>query len=358
MTDTTNTAVVRDTPVYVKVFENLMNLSNDERNAYDLEMEYLAEKLRPCRVDFSKPLPEPIPLISIDNSCICSRGNISAIVGEAKSKKTFLCSAIVASAIAFAYPDRGGFENITPNFDRRVVWLDTEQGEHHVRKVVKRMNIISGATRTEGFVEDGRLDVYTLREYSPAERVEVLRDSIRHDKPDIVVIDGIADLIYDTNDLKQSDAIVSEIMALSTQYNCHIICVLHTNPGSDKARGHLGSSLQRKCETVIYVHKVGDISLVEPQFCRNEPFERFAFKLDSDAIPILCALPDEKLSFEEQTADVVRSVYGGAIERQVLISKLVSDYGLTLGAAKMRVCRAVKCGALLADDKMVRLPGQ
>ena len=37
-------------------------------------------------------------------------------------------------------------------------------------------------------------------------------------------------------------------MSLSTKTNTHILCVLHTNPGSDKARGHLGSSLQRKAK--------------------------------------------------------------------------------------------------------------
>ena len=37
-------------------------------------------------------------------------------------------------------------------------------------------------------------------------------------------------------------------MSLSTKTNTHILCVLHTNPGSDKARGRLGSSLQRKAK--------------------------------------------------------------------------------------------------------------
>ena len=37
-------------------------------------------------------------------------------------------------------------------------------------------------------------------------------------------------------------------MSLSTKTNTHISCVLHTSPGSDKARGHLGSSLQRKAK--------------------------------------------------------------------------------------------------------------
>ncbi|MBR4029001.1 MAG: hypothetical protein IKJ08_05405, partial [Alistipes sp.] len=61
----------------------------------------------------------------------------------------------------------------------------------------------------------------------------------------------------------ESDALVCALMSLSTKTNTHILCVLHTNPGSDKARGHLGSSLQRKAETVIYVHRNGECSVVE-----------------------------------------------------------------------------------------------
>ena len=43
------------------------------------------------------------------------------------------------------------------------------------------------------------------------------------------------------------------MMALSTEYNCHIMNVLHTNPNSDKARGHIGSTLQRKVLTTKLV---------------------------------------------------------------------------------------------------------
>ena len=59
--------------------------------------------------------------------------------------------------------------------------------------------------------------------------------------PDIVVIDGIADLLYNTNDIEESDNLIGELMALSTQYNCHIINVLHTNPGTDLLRPCLQS---------------------------------------------------------------------------------------------------------------------
>ena len=41
-------------------------------------------------------------MIAIDGSCLCSAGNISAIVGEAKSKKTSLTTALVAVLLPIA----------------------------------------------------------------------------------------------------------------------------------------------------------------------------------------------------------------------------------------------------------------
>lgn len=356
MSSTDANIIIDDKPMYAKVAEAIMfNSTKAERERYILDMQAIEERLKCCRIDITEQIPLPTPLLSIDGRCICSRGNISAICGESKSKKTFLCSALVASSLAYPYADRMGFENVNTSLDRRVVWLDTEQGIHHVRKVVQRMNTITGAIRA-GQAEDPRLLVYTLREYSPAQRLQTLRDTLAHDTPDIVVVDGIADLQRNTNDLEESDALVGELMALSTEFNCHIICVLHTNPGSDKARGHLGSSLQRKAESVLYVHKVGDISVVEPQFCRNEPFERFAFRVNDEGIPELCALPTESTSHEGAIASLVESEYGGAVERSVLTSRLMSELSLSESAARMRISRAVRSGQVGFTEGLIHLP--
>ena len=40
-------------------------------------------------------------------------------------------------------------------------------------------------------------------------------------------------------------------MAWSTVYDCHIVTVIHSNFGSDKPTGHLGSFLEKKAETQI-----------------------------------------------------------------------------------------------------------
>ncbi len=146
-------------------------------------------------------------------------------------------------------------------------------------------------------------------------------------------------------------------MALSTLAETHILCVLHTNPGSDKARGHLGSSLQRKAETVLFVHRVGETSVVEPQFCRNEPFERFAFSINEAGIPEVCPLPMEGGTSDRHPAvALLEDEYGGAIERTTLIRKLTETQGIKQHAAAMQVQRLIGRGSLVADGRMVQLP--
>ena len=45
----------------------------------------------------------------------------------------------------------------------------------------------------------------------------------------MVVIDGVADLVSDVNNLEESNLCVQKIMQLSAKYDCHIITVIHSN---------------------------------------------------------------------------------------------------------------------------------
>ena len=180
-------------------------------------------------------------------------------------------------------------------------------------------------------------------------------ETLYHYPYDLVVIDGIADLQRNTNDLEESDALVGALMALSTKTNTHILCVLHTNPGSDKARGHLGSALQRKAESVLYVHRNGGCSVVEPQFCRNEPLERFAFAVNDEGIPEICDIPQsESFSLNDRIVEILNTEYGGVVERMTLRNKIVEVLGLNADVARMRIKRLVDKGALEFDDNFVR----
>ena len=318
-----------------------------------MEYDMAKERVEPYIVDMTKELPEVLPLISISGSCLCSVGNISAVCGEAKSRKTFLTSGLVASAMAIPYNKLNNFQIVDKNHDLNVLWVDTEQGEMHVRKVVDRISEMTGA-KLGGLPSEPRLTTLALRELSPHERKQRMYDAMRLMHYDLVVIDGIADLQRNTNDLEESDALVTELMALSTLAQTHILCVLHTNPGSDKARGHLGSSLQRKAETVLFVHRVGDVSVVEPQFCRNEPFERFAFSINEEGIPEVCDTPGEEHNENRHPAvALLEDTFGGAIERATLVNKLTETQGINKSTAAMQVLRLIKRGVLKSDGRVV-----
>ena len=331
----------------------LSHLTNDQL----LKMEELRRAeacVKPYIVDMSKELPDEQPLISIDGSCICSRGNISAICGEAKSKKTFLASALIASAMAIPLDKLNNFKNVEKNMDLNVLWIDTEQGERHVRRVIERISTMTGA-KMGGLNAEPRLMTLSLRELAPMERYTVMNEAIKRYPFDLIVIDGIADLQRNTNDLEESDALVGALMALSTNTNTHILCVLHTNPGSDKARGHLGSALQRKAETVIYVHRNGNSSIVEPQFCRNEPFERFAFCVSEEGIPEICDIPQSESSgTNDNIVRLLNEEFGGVVERTTLRNKIMSIYNISSNTARMRISRLIDKGLLMADNDLVR----
>ena len=327
-----------------------------------LHREELHQKIEPYILRANHHLPPLKPVVKRGDALICSEGNISAVVGEAKSKKTFLCTAIVGSMLELQATRQFGIEH---RFCR-VLWIDTEQSREHIQKVLFRINLLSRLPLDSSLPH---ILTQTLREESPKVRLQLMRYAIEYHKPKLVVIDGVSDLLSNTNNLEESEALVSELLTLSTAYSCHIMCVLHTNPNSDKARGHLGSTLMRKAETVLFVHRVGDISLVEPQYCRNMPFERFAFCVDEVlnaeerseqcvglGVPVECDLPSEGNSREDDCVRILRDEFGGMAERKLLCSKLEQVLGVSATYSRVKVHRAIDRGLLrLSEENVVSI---
>lgn len=322
---------------------------------YNLDKMHKAEmyqRIEQTVISASDKLPPLIPVIRRKGVLICSEGNISAVVGEAKSKKTFLCTALVGSLLDMNKQNRFGIEPMMC----KVLWVDTEQSREHIQKVLFRINLLGMIPHDN---PNGRLLTQTLREESPAERLKQLRYGIEYHQPKLVVVDGISDLMSNTNSLEESEALVAELLRLSSVYGCHIMNVLHTNPNSDKARGHLGSTLMRKAETVIFVHRAGEMSIVEPQYCRNMPFDRFAFAVENLpeveqqspacvglGLPIECEMPNEQSEREDDCVRILRDDLGGCAERKLLCSMVAQKMGYTEVYSRVKVSRAIQRGLL------------
>ena len=265
--------------------ESIKNLIESELNKSSNE---LFKKLESCRIDVLEVIPPPEIAweikddISEEFNILGTHGNFSLVKGKAKSKKSFFINMAVSAAVGEGILQNKLRGPLKENLNK-VLYFDTEQSKYHVQMAVKRI------CRQIDVDIPNNLSTYGLRKSSPSERLKLVEHAIEN-TPNLgfVVIDGIRDLITSINDEAESTNMASKLLQWSEKYNIHIVVILHENPGSDKARGHIGTELTNKAETVITVqidNYDDDVSIVSAGFCRNKSFKPFAFRITDDGLP-------------------------------------------------------------------------
>lgn len=209
-------------------------------------------------------------------------GNISMIKGEEKARKSFLKSLLLACAIggkANNYAEEIMGHDLT---DKYILDIDTEQDDYDVWLNASRI------PKMVGIIPDNYQSI-KLRALTPSERMEYLDwiflESEYRGKMGIVSLDGFVDFLKNFNDLEECNNFVNKLMKHSTVSKAHITGVLHLNPGSTKARGHLGTLLQNKCETVVIIKDAGEYSEVLCQRARGKKFKDFTIRVDDQWLP-------------------------------------------------------------------------
>ena len=225
-------------------------------------------------------------VLRVDGSVIGTLGNFSASIGKAKSKKTFNVSAIAASALSGHTILR--YRSMFPENKRKILYIDTEQGRHHCQQVLKR--ILRLAEMPDDKVPEN-LIMLSLRKFAPRVRLLIVEEAIGT-TPDLglVIIDGIRDFLYDINSSSESTEVISKFMQWTDDKQIHIHTVLHQNKNDEHARGHIGTELNNKAETILQVEvdkEERSISVVEAIHIRDREFEPFAFRINSETLPEL-----------------------------------------------------------------------
>ncbi|QMP85178.1 DNA primase/helicase [Flavobacterium phage vB_FspP_elemoE_6-9C] len=245
-------------------------------------------------VDVTKKIEYPPVAVSIGTHRMGSKdfpipfgtyGNFSCIVGASKSKKTFLKSLITASFIG------GQTSNYTSSIkshrDREcfIIDLDTEQSSWHAQNVFKRVTRLVGVENYEFYKP------FALRPYEPKERLQFIEwliyESEMKDNIGFIAIDGLADLVNDFNDLKESQAVIQKVMKWTDDKQFHLTTILHSNFGTTKAVGHIGSSMLKKAETVCQVTPEGDSVKAHFSHTRGFPIADFCYSVNEEGLPYL-----------------------------------------------------------------------
>ena len=252
----------------------------------EFDDEILEQCLSRGEIKASEKLEQPPKVLWVEDCVIATFGNFSATTGKAKTKKTFNLSAMVAAAATNSkvLNYRASF----PDDKRNILYFDTEQSKYHCHNVIERIYKLAGLTLEK---DDKRIKFYGLREYTPALRKAVIDYALRKFKNvGLVIIDGLRDLMYDINNAKEATDVMTMLMAWTSNYNLHIHCVLHLNKNDNNTRGHIGTELENKAETVLIISKSkqdSNISEVKPMHMRDKEFTSFAFHIDDNALPVL-----------------------------------------------------------------------
>lgn len=217
-------------------------------------------------------------LLRIENTNKFSKGNISGWIGRAKSKKTFALT-MFGAALASGQSIYGKFNANKPV---GVLWIDTEQSPADVQRVVKRVQKMIHS--------EERLLMYGLRPLSPKQRIEAIEILLNQHKNEVevLVVDGVRDLLMDINNAVESTEVMTLLMKWSYDYDIHIATVLHQNKGDGNSRGHIGSELENKAETIIRITKDetdNSVSNIEEVYGRGKGFKKFDFSIDDNGLP-------------------------------------------------------------------------
>jgi hypothetical protein len=214
---------------------------------------------------------------------IMSIGSFSAWKGQAKGRKTTALTLIDSAYLSC--PDLFLGKLITPATNGFILHFDTEQAPHETYKSLRRI-----ASLTDGKIE--RLIMFYLRPFNPHERFDIITKLIEKysESLELVIIDGILDLVTEMNSEEQATEITSWLLKMTEVHGIHIACVIHENYASEKASGHVGSYILRKAETIISVNKYKPdkkLSIIEPSFMRGEHFSPFLIGIDRNDLPYI-----------------------------------------------------------------------
>ena len=299
----------------------------------DAELEHAGEEtalspqmllLEQLRITPEKELPKMDFLFRLFGKPCFPRRELVAITGKAKSGKTFVTSMLMACC---QVSDVLSFHR-EPESPLRLLWYDTEQSDESTQDILRNrvMRMADGG---------GKLfDIFNVRGVPWKERRDLLCEAVMRCKPDLVIVDGIRDLVNDINDGVLAQEVMEELMHLATEHDCCIVCVLHQNKsGEDRnLRGWIGTELMNKAFEVYSCEKLMPqrIFSLEQTLTRKYDIERtMYFEVGDDGLPVSCGVPtdggskDKTDGYPQLNADYIR--HDEHDQWQVDVRRLFSD---------------------------------
>jgi len=305
-------------------------------------------------IDLSQPIPPPEPLLvqrSSQAGLLYKRG-IHITSGKQKAGKTFYNSILVSALLR----EEGyfGLQPTKPNM--KVLFVDTEQDVSDTQEVIRRIH------RLNDWPTDKNISTLTganLRELMASERIEIVEDAIKALKPDVTFIDGVVDLCLDFNDLSEAHSVTTMLMKWASKYDTAIVTALHVNKGDDNLRGHLGTFLAQKGESVIRITKEDDgnpYMMAKIADSRHQPIDDFYFRIE-DGLPVPYQPLGTDVKSTVSTMEIMdyERLFEGlmgslTVKNKDLLAMLSKETGKSMESCKKYIAEGKSRGLLTASE--------
>lgn len=299
-------------------------------------------------VDPEKSYPEIDFLLQYRGKGLLPRGNLVAFSGRQKSGKSFAVSLLAASMLS---------GNLSDQFTSRhkglkVLYADLEM---HVSDVSARSKTTARLAGLDENRTNPNFIVLSLREVDYDKRLDKIIEAIDATKSDLVVLDGLADIMLDFNSVEESTKVVNRLMRLSSEKDTVIICIIHLNKASAELKGHAGSILGQKASEVFSVefNKKALTYTVEQSVSRHALIDNFSFRI-VEGTPELIEpeTPEQKSGLADLEAETAfYKIFEGRTELSYTV--LTQEYselrGLSMASAKKHVADQRKKGYLIKN---------
>ena len=253
-----------------------------------LEIEQMLNRLEERRITPTKELPKMEFLFRLFHKPCFPRGELVALSGKAKSGKTFVSSILMALSFRSQVLS---VERIEPK-RLHVLWYDTEQSEESTQDILRSRIIPMTGIPEDQFPID-LFDVFNVRPEGYANRLPMLEAAVSHYHPDLVILDGIRDLVADINDGVVAQDCIERLMHLASDNRCCIVCILHQNKSVDdrNLRGWIGTELKNKAFEVYESSKSSEriFTWSQTDTRKYDILDTLKFAVSDDGIPYLCS---------------------------------------------------------------------
>lgn len=267
----------------------------NEETLNEKDSSYFKNLIEKSTISLDEELTPPETLISCGTyqykgrtypKSIMTSGEFSVITAPSKAKKSFFKSALLASYIG------GNTSSYFPSIkshrtdDFTIIDIDTEQGQHYAQRTFRRVIDLVGLNYEY-------YKPYATRNFTEEERIELIdylleNQSKLFEKPiKLISIDGIADLIENTNDIILSKKVLTKFLKWTYDYNIHITTIIHQASGTTKPTGHAGSFTLKKAENIISLEpdEATGIISVKNTLSRGMKFDNIEFIINKDSLP-------------------------------------------------------------------------